>query len=145
MKWFDVEPTYADLVEINRQYLLRVIEEHPELASMVPAEKLAKPKRKKVTPETKAPVKIELNYIPPPAKPIEVQAWEVAARHDIPVHELIGPSCSRKYSQARGEFIIACRKLDIAYTRIGEYMSGRNFSTIIHHEKKYLATLRGAA
>jgi chromosomal replication initiation ATPase DnaA len=147
MRAVDVEPSYAELVEANRKYLVLVTQHHPELAHMVPAEKLIQQeaaKRVRII-KGRAPAAAPTNYIPPPRKPIEVRAAEVAERHDLLVQELIGPSCSRRYSEARGEFIVACRKLDIAYKRIGDFMSGRNFSTIIHHEKKYLATLRGAA
>jgi hypothetical protein len=147
MRAVDVEPSYAELVEANRKYLVLVTKHHPELAHMVPAEKLIQQeaaKRVRIIKGRAPAAAPPTNYIPPPRKPIEVRAAEVAERHDILVEELIGPSCSRRYSEARGEFIVACRKLDLAYARIGLYMN-RNFSTIIHHEKKYLATLRGAA
>jgi hypothetical protein len=150
MRSVDVEPSRAELIESNRKYLLLVVEHHPELAHMVPPEMLIQhgdaKQVKGVVKRTVAPApKPKTNFIAY-TNPIEAQAAEVAERHDISVDELIGPSVSRYFSQARGEFIVACRKLEpqIAYQRIGEFMSGRNFSTIIHHEKKYLAA-QGAA
>jgi chromosomal replication initiation ATPase DnaA len=147
MRAVDTEPTYADLVEINRKYLALVVEHHPELAHMVPTEMLTKQEKLKriLKGLPKSELLAEDKYISLPDTPMSTWATEIAEQHDISVWELIGESRSPLLSRARGEFIVACREREIPYTRIGDFMSGRNFSTIMHHEKKYLSTLQGAA
>jgi hypothetical protein len=141
----DRDWSQKELVERNRQYLLAVLKHHPELAHMVPPEMLikAKPKPKLIKPEPEP--KPHIDVLPLPPKPMHQAAAEVATQHGITVEELIGRSRSPKYTPARGDFVAACRKSNTSYQKIGLFMSGRDWATIIHYEKKRLWALQEAA
>lgn len=147
-RFADIEPTYAQLVECNRQYLLRVLEHHPECAHMVPGEMLLAPQppAPKPTPE---PVKPKVVYAdlgtPDFQNSMHRKAAEIAHEHDITVDELIGGNRSPRYTPAREDFVVACRDLGKTFQQIGIYMNGRDWATIIHYERKAKARLQEAA
>lgn len=134
VRHIEIEPTYEELVECNRQYLLAVLREHQELAHMVPEEMLREPKPRKL-PEPE-PERLEIDIMMPP-KPMHEAAEEVAKRHGITVEALIGRNRSPKYTPARSDFVVACREANTSYQKIGIFMGGRDWATIMHYEKKH--------
>lgn len=142
-RFVDSEPTYAELVERNRQYLLSVVKHHPELAHMVPEEMLLAP-APKPDPEPVKPVVVYADMGTPNLySGMHSKAAEIAQLHGVTVEELIGRNKSPRYTPARSDFVVACRKMGKTFQQIGIYMSGRDWATIIHYERK--ARLQEAA
>ena len=130
------EPTYEQLVECNRQYLLAVLGEHPERAHMVPAEMLREAVKRKPAPAPEPEPEPELVIALRP-KIMREKAVEIAARHDITVSQLLGHNKSPRFTPARIDFVVACRamKPQKSHPQIGIFMNGRHHSTIIHYER----------
>lgn len=147
-RFADIEPTYAQLVECNRQYLLRVLEHHPECAHMVPEQMLLAPKPSAPKPAPE-PVKPKIVYAdlgtPEFQSSMHRKAAEIAQLHNVTVDELIGGNRSPRYTPAREDFVVACRDLGKTFQQIGIYMNGRDWATIIHYERRAKARLQEAA
>jgi hypothetical protein len=133
MRVCEIEHTYEQLQEINRQYLSAVLEHHPELGGMVPSELLfdAKPE-----PEPE-PEPTNPSLVMMPVNELREAARETARKHSITVAELVSRSKSTRYTLARQDFVRACRSFDPpkSYQNIGRFMGGRDWATVIHYER----------
>jgi len=133
MRIVEKEPTYEELVEQNRQYLLAVLREHPEYTHMVPAEMLREP----VVLRKDAPVMTQITE-PLPDMPswVRAKAIEISAMHGITIDQLINGGRSPYYTPARCEFVVACRamKQSYSYNQIGNFMN-RDHAAAIRYER----------
>lgn len=55
-----------------------------------------------------------------------------AEMHRIPVAELIGPSRSRFFCEARFATMLALRRRGLSTTRIGRLLGNRDHSSVVH-------------
>lgn len=69
--------------------------------------------------------------------------YDVAARHDVTLEDLVGHSRSHKFIVARHEACYLLREANYSYPQIGRFLGNRNHTTIVHGVQKHKEKLEG--
>jgi chromosomal replication initiator protein len=81
-----------------------------------------------------------------PKHGLRVIAEDVCRRHKLSMEALIGPERRRWASYPRQEFMaLARQRTRCSYPRIGQFLGGRDHTTVMHGERRHWARMCGDA